>query len=265
MARFMALGARGTEAHRFWIHPQSYALGQAGGLECRFRIGHLEDEDDWDAGADRVVSLQSFGPSGVVDQQAQLLRPDPYGPVTILLEEPGSHILALQSHRVFSRVGAESFNEYLVNEGIQPILDHRVKHGQLERPAVEVLARCAKTIVRVGGDRSALLTRPIGMTLEIVPLHDPECAEPGALVHFEVRYRGRPLPGATVDALRLDTGQLLQTSPSDADGQFALRNSGGGVVLLHTMWGEPTYDHRSNARFATTLSSLTFTFGDDAR
>ena len=58
-----------------------------------------------------------------------------------------------------------------------------------------------KSIVIVDGavDQAAI-SRPIGQTLEIVPLANPNAAKPGELFPVQILYQGEPLSGATVTA-----------------------------------------------------------------
>ena len=54
-------------------------------------------------------------------------------------------------------------------------------------------------IVDNGEDLSAI-SRPIGQTLEIVPLANPNTVRPGSLFPVQILYEGKPLAGATVTA-----------------------------------------------------------------
>lgn len=54
-------------------------------------------------------------------------------------------------------------------------------------------------IVDDGEDLSAI-SRPIGQTLEIVPLANPNTVRPGSLFPVQILYEGKPLAGATVTA-----------------------------------------------------------------
>ena len=58
-----------------------------------------------------------------------------------------------------------------------------------------------KSIVIVDGAVDmAAISRPVGHTLEIIPLANPNTAKPGALFPVQILYQGEPLAGATVTA-----------------------------------------------------------------
>ncbi|MDO4641445.1 MAG: DUF4198 domain-containing protein [Neisseria sp.] len=58
-----------------------------------------------------------------------------------------------------------------------------------------------KSVVVVdGGEDLATISRPVGQTLEIVPLANPNTLQPGSLFPVQILFQGKPLAGATVTA-----------------------------------------------------------------
>ena len=57
----------------------------------------------------------------------------------------------------------------------------------------------AVVVVDGGADETAI-SRPVGQTLEIVPLANPNSLQPGQALPVQILYQGEPLAGATVTA-----------------------------------------------------------------
>lgn len=247
-----------AEAHDFWLEPAEYETDDAGDLSVRFRIGHLDDQDDWYTAPDRIVAFRSLSGGVVTDHQASLLGRGPYTPATITLATPGTHVLTLEGHRAYSRLKSDKFNDYVVKEGILPILNHRVSNGLLKTDGTEVYARCAKTILTVAEPTQGDAVAATGMTLEITPTAHPSTIAAGERLRLKVTYRGEGLADATVHVTRLDTGAELDSLRTDEQGEIALTNLEGGHFMLHTAWAEPAEGLLEEATYATTFSSLTF-------
>ena len=60
----------------------------------------------------------------------------------------------------------------------------------------------AKGVLNVDGALDTeLITKPIGQTLEIVPVTNPQAAKVNDVIEFQILLQGKPLPGALVTAM----------------------------------------------------------------
>ena len=109
------------------------------------------------------------------------------------------------------------------------------------------------------------MLRPIGQTLEIVPVRNPFAWGNETALPVRVLFQGLPLAGAQVRILPLGVKNVaVQKIRSDASGQanFNIPNSGAWLIMVvhaRPMTGHPT------AAFDTIFSSLTFGYAEVPR
>lgn len=175
---------------------------------------------------------------------------------------PGTHIVALQSSHAVSELPAVRFNDYLKEEGLTPALRLREQNRSTTSGGREIYSRRAKALVQVGRANGSQrhVTRPLGLTLEIIPERNPYA--PGVTSAFPVRimYEGKSLPGALVKLTNLEADQKpVATRISDDKGRAIFDVPNRGLWQLNVVWTKPI---RGDARgaFDTTFSSLTFGF-----
>jgi len=109
----------------------------------------------------------------------------------------GTYIVAVETKPKLITLDAASFNEYLVADGLPHIYRLRAKEKLLDQPARERYSKYPKALIRIGsglGDPC----RPIGLALEIVPLHDPFLLERGDTLRVRVLFRGTALEDANL-------------------------------------------------------------------
>ena len=106
--------------------------------------------------------------------------------------------------------------------------------GTASTPGREFYSRRAKALVQVGGaggrgDPRA--TRPVGLSLEIVPERDPYALGKDRLLPVHILYEGRRLPGALVKLRDLhDDEKPVATALTDRNGRAAFRIPATGPV-----------------------------------
>lgn len=258
----LTLGAVPAAAHDMWLQPRSFAQAAPGPAPTSALVGHGGDRQRWAVDVGRVKVLRSVGPSGSVDHGARLRQAGLGQDLVVQLATPGAHVIVLESRHAQSVLPAKRFNDYLKQEGLTPAIARREAGGQSTRPGEEIYSRRAKALVQVGVPTTAdnaVLLRPVGLSLEIVPEANPYL--PG-LDRFPVRviFEGRPLPGALVKLTNLDfDGRPVATHLTDRHGRAVFAMPKSGVWLLNVVWTKPIIGD-SGADFDTTFSSLTFGF-----
>lgn len=249
-------------AHDFWLEPENFVVEAPGRLEVKAQVGHGADVGEWPADPARIIALRLISDTGITDIQSELANRRSPGRFAFSLPYPGVHVLALESTGAISVLTAEAFNAYIEEEGLTPIADHRAAKELMEADGREVYSRRAKAIIVSGaldaGECDTKVLTPIGMTLEIIPLVLPACLKRGASLPVEVRYRGKPLVGATLHFVKLgeeggDVGQWV----TGAQGRASLPYPGAGTWMLQSVWSAPlTGDPRGD--YDTVFSSLSF-------
>jgi len=205
-------------AHDFWIEPSAFTPEAHALVTLKLWVGeHLggeslprnESQIEWFTAIRGGVESPVLGFDG--SDPAGILRP----------QAPGGLLIAYRSLRSPVTLDPAKFGAYLAKEGLPPV------------PAgPEVFSRCAKSLLAVGGRGDPGFTKPVGLTLELVPETDPYTLGPGAALTVRLLYLGKPLPGALVmalDATDAESPQQVRTGP-DGRATFTLKRSGAWLI-----------------------------------
>jgi uncharacterized GH25 family protein len=261
LAGFLLLVAAAPAiAHDFWIEPARFGSAPGAALPITFQVGHGAHRQRWGLNTDRITLLTDISSEGRRDRRAELRRGGP-ADLVVRFQSRGVHVLAMQSTHAFSELPAARFNAYLQEEGLALIRDVRQRAGQTRRPGRERYSRRAKALIQVGqatAANQAPATRPVGLTLEIVPDRNPFALGPSRSLPVHVLYKGRRLANATVKLTNLGADQRpVATAVTNKTGRATFRVPARGRWLLNVVWGEPVSGD-PKADYDTTFSSLTF-------
>ena len=247
-------------AHDFWLQPRSWQVRPGVPVPVSFEVGHGDARERWAAGAEKVVALTDTGLQGTSDLRALFRGGGSQPHLTRTFGTEGLHVLSMRSGNSISDLPAIRFNEYLALEGLTPAITARARRGLTNAAGREFYSRRAKALIQVGRPNaadSALTTRPIGLTLEVVPLRNPYTLGPDHKLPIQILFEGRPLPGALVKLTRLESdARPLQTVRTNGRGRATFNVPQSGSWLINVVWTKPIA-HRE-ADFQTTFSSLTF-------
>lgn len=256
----LAAVASPAVAHDFWLQPRGFQFDTPTRLPLIMLVGHGKARERWGVGPDHVVQFRSFGPDGAVDRVPALAMGGPASDAVVAFDKPGSYVLAFQSTQSASTLPYLRFNEYLTTEGLTPALAARKRAGTDKSDGRETYSRRAKVIVQIGpvaGPSAALVTRPTGLSLEIVPEKHPYALKKGEALPIRVYFEGRPVSGALVKLTNLDYDtRALETHLTDRSGRTRFAVPQRGSWLLNVVWTKPIRDPKAD--FQTTFSSLTF-------
>lgn len=255
----MGVWAMQASAHDFWIEPTSYTLENAGAVSVYTKVGHGAEQSAWPISPHRIVGLRSLGPGGLIDHQSSIQRKTG-SPFEVTLSGEGVHIVFLESTNSFSALEGDKFDNYIKEEGVLPLQVHRAQLADRSVPGRELYSRRGKTLIKVGaGDAMADdVTKPVGMTLEIVPKVNPFQLDDGEAFPFHVEYHGQPVSGATIHVTKLDEPDVTMQLTTDPTGMAQIAQLQSGSWMLHTVWGEPVEGLLNNADYVSVFSSLTF-------
>ncbi|WP_232362637.1 DUF4198 domain-containing protein [Salinimonas chungwhensis] len=248
-------------AHDFWLAPGQYISETPTSVSIQFKVGHKENINNWNLRWDTIVALRSYNSDGVTDLAASIIPKSDLlpGAAKTPTLQPGTYVIGFESYHSVSELVADKFNSYVKDEGLKAIAEYRQSNGLMNSTGIELYSRKAKTIVQIGDELTANATKPVGHTLEIVPLQHPyDLANDGSL-SVKVLFRGQPLQHAKIDALPLNNAtHTAQSARTDNKGHATFKFNKKGPVKLNVVWGVPLQNN-NRADFETYFSSLTFT------
>jgi len=252
-----------AHAHDFWVAPNSFQVEKTGVIPTSVMVGHPKDRSRWALNPHRVIALKSIGTDGITDHQSRMEKLTPSGDILLSIETPGTHLVTIETTSAISVLPAEKFNSYLKEEGLTPIIDHRKMKDTQDKEGSEIYSRRGKALIQVGPVTETgtdYVTRPVGMTLEIVPSANPYGLEAGEALTSTVYYRGQPTKGITIGLISLDTDAgIIALKKTDAKGHVTFERPDSGNWMLHAVWSDPLEDTRQ-ANYDTIFSSLSFGF-----
>ena len=254
-------------AHDFWIQPSQFVTGVGTPVPLTILVGHGPFRQRWGVKAERVVRFADISAAGTVDRKAALHPDSGDTDATLSFVTPGTHIIVLETNHAQSTLPSIRFNDYIKVEGLTPAIERRSALKLGDTDGRELYSRRAKALVQVGGDTAgqAHITRPLGLSLEIVPQKNPYALAAGELLPVQILYEGKPLAGATVKLNNLDFDMKpLATRITDMAGRTAFDVPRRGKWQLNVIWTKPLAGN-PDADFDTTFSSLTFGFASPAR
>jgi uncharacterized GH25 family protein len=149
---------------------------------------------------------------------------------------------------------AEKFLSYLLEEGLQHVIDLRKAKGETATAGRELYGKYAKTYVHTGpdgGERTC--AQPMGLRIEFVPQADLGNLRPGDQLPVVLLGSGKPLPDTQVllaisEAPTKGT-QYLTAGRTDAQGRIIIKLPSAGKMRLHAIEmnrvQKPTHDWES--------------------
>ena len=225
------------------------------------RVGEFFTGDVVGVTSSHAVSLRAFS----AGKDENLIAKVPTGSMLPALRlsfaQPGSHVLAYESHPSQVVLPADKFHAYLHDEGLDWVIGQREANGTAAMPGRERFRRSATALVRVGGQSDGAAARSTGLRMEIVPLEDPLALSAGATLRFQLRFDGQPRPGVLVKAWHKQGGQVttIRTN-SDAQGRFEMTLPFAGHWMLNAVHMVAATDS-SDIDWDSFWGSLTFALG----
>ena len=241
-------------AHDMWIEPTTFFPESGQIVSLRLRVGQdlLGDPLLLDPSlVNQFVVSDGNGVRPVVRRDGR----DPAGLVRLI--EPGIHVVGYRSNPSTIEIPADTFNQYLKEEGLDAVSAQRARHNETRAPAREIFSRCAKSLVLSGATSDAQGDRPLGFTLELVAERNPYGLRADQDLPVRLTYESRPLAGALVVAInRLNPAEKL-AARTDTDGRVRLRLRRQGMWLIKAVHMVPAPPD-THAEWASFWASLTF-------
>ncbi len=248
----LALFASAGRAHDFWIEAQPFYLETGDRIELGLYVGvDLVGEPQLNI-PEFTRDFSFISTTGQFPVQGELGR-EPAG--YFHPDVPGTYLAGFQTNPQFVEMPAEKFNEYLAEEGLEPILALRRERGESDKTAREYYQRCAKSIMV---NRSSGTQPPLGHAFlynyEIMPQGNPYTTD-GQLT-VQVLFKGEPIENAQVVAFTKQAPMNKQAVRSDAEGLARFDVSAPGMWMIKSVRMEPL--DRKDAEWISYWASLTF-------
>ena len=241
-------------AHDMWIEPTTFFPQSGQIVSVRLRVGQDLLGDPLPLDPSLVNQFVVNGGDGL----RPIVRRDGRDPAGLVrLSVPGVHVIGYRSNPSAIEIAADTFNQYLKEEGLDAVSAQRASRNQTRTAAREIFSRCAKSLVFSGTAADAQGDRSLGFPLELVAERNPYAMRADQDLPVRLTYENRPLPGALVVAMnRLNPAEKL-SARTDADGRvrFKLRREGMWLIKAVHMVPAPADAH---ADWASFWASLTF-------
>lgn len=241
-------------AHDMWIEPTTFFPQSGQIVSLRLRVGQ-------DLLGDPLLLDSSFVNQFVVsdgDGVRPVVRRDGRDPAGLVrLATPGVHVIGYRSNPSTIEIPADTFNQYLKEEGLDAVSAQRARRNETHAPAREIFSRCAKSLVFSGAAAAAQGDRPLGFTLELVAERNPYGLRADQDLPVRLTYESRPLGGALVIAInRLNPADKM-SARTDADGRVRFKLRHDGMWLIKAVHMVPAASD-AHAQWASFWASLTF-------
>ncbi len=256
----LVLVATSANAHDFWLQPTTFRTAPEAPVPFTILVGHGDDRSRWTIDRKRILLMKAVGPNGEIDLRPTLGQAGDAADTAPVFAQPGLYVVAMETNNAVSDLPADKFTDYAKTEGLTQALDHRVRTGTTASNGREIYSRRAKAVIRVGDSKKPdpRATRPVGLTLEIVPERDPYALGKARNLPVHVIYEGKRLAGATVKLTNLKSDEKpIAVIKTDKAGRATFRIPESGSWLLNVVWTKPI-SGRPDADFDTIFSSLTF-------
>ena len=248
-----------AHAHEFWIETNPPAPAAGAPVLMTLRVGEFFTGELVGITSSHAVSLHALSAGKDEDLTAKVPTGSMLPALRLSFAQPGSHVLAYESHPSQVVLPADKFHAYLHDDGMDWVIRQREAAGTAATPGRERFRRSATALVKVGGQSDGAATRSTGQRMEITPLEDPLALSAGATLHFQLRFDGQPRPGVLVKAWHKQGGQVTTIrSTSDARGRFELTLPFAGHWMLNAVHMVPATDS-SDIDWDSFWGSLSFT------
>lgn len=230
---FVLGAAPALHAHDFWIEPASFKIAPGARVAIALKVGHGLEVTPYARNPERIVRFQHVDEEGTRDV-AGLPGEHPAG--LTLARDAGPAWIVYRSTSSFLSLPAERFEPYLLEEGLERIIELRAARGESKSPGREAYSRCCKALLgRASPDDLAFLRRPIGLELELVPDVDPRVAPADGSLRFRALRSAAPVEGVRVDLAQLhesELGAAISSGRTDDEGRVRLAAPGPGRWLV---------------------------------
>jgi uncharacterized GH25 family protein len=252
MNRLLFFLCMSLSAHDMWIQPQTF-LPKAGDIvSLRLLVGQ---EFLGDPLSRNPALIREFVVEDQTGRKPVVGRTGGNPAGFVRVATPGLHVVGYFSNPSSVDETAETFNQYLEEEGLEAIAALRARRNESGKPVHELFTRCAKSLL--ASARTSERDRRLGFTLELMAERNPYDLHAGEVLPIRLTYENRALPGALVTAMNRRNPSQKITARTGNDGRVNLRLPAGGMWLVKAVHMVPAAA-ASHADWQSYWASLTF-------
>jgi len=246
-----------ASAHDLYLKPQSFRLQPGAKSTVALHNGDDFPNSEVAPTLARLREVNVVTASGK-QQMTNLRQQDKVALADFVAPVDSGFLLTTHTIPNFIELQPKEFEDYLRHEHLDSVVEWRAKDGETAKPGRERYSKYVKAILHTGAP-SANVTRPVGFTIEFVPLADPASLKVGQELRVQVLFHGQALAGTHVEAQSLTDGKVRerQIGSTDPKGEIAIPLDTPGLWKLHTIRME-RLNRDKEADWESFWASLTF-------
>jgi len=224
---FLLLAGAPAAAHDLWLEPSTFQPAPHGLVSVTVLVGQGFAGDTVPRDPEHIARFVLDAAGGAVPVVG-LPGADPAGAVRV--GDAGAAMLLYRGLPQPITLEAGKFESYLLEEGLEHVIQARAGSGQAGKPARERFGRCAKALLAVGGTTGSP-SPPPSCPFEIVLAEDPP-ATAGKPLAVRLLWNGGPAARVLVRARCKDAPERVWSARTDAMGRVSVPLDRAGVWLL---------------------------------
>jgi uncharacterized GH25 family protein len=241
-------------AHDMWIDPVTFFPESGQIVGVRLRVGQDLVGDPLPRDGSLINQFVVFDENG----RRPIVGRDGGDPAGLMrTSAAGLIVIGYHSNPSVVELPADTFNQYLKEEGLDGAIELRARRNQNGEQARELFSRCAKSLLLSGPLRTGQADRALGLPIELVAEQNPYAIPAGQEFLFRLTYENRALPNALVVAINRQHPSGKLSARSDRDGRVRFRLPRTGMWLIKAVHMVPA-PSGSGADWASFWASLTF-------
>jgi len=181
------------------------------------------------------------------------------------VKQPGTYVVGVSTAPKIIQLSADSFDEYLLHDGIEDTLKARQADKMARTPVRERYSKHVKTILQVGEAATDDFSKALDFPAEIVLAKNPATVKVGDTIEFQALIKGKPMAGqlvyASFEGFRGKAAKGVTPRAfrlrTDESGKAAFKVTQAGrwfitLINMQKLTGDAEADYESN------WSTLTF-------
>lgn len=225
--------------HDFWLATSRWHVAPGATVVITANVGDdIYPRSENATQPDRVESLRLVGPTTTMLTPVYRSVEKSLAADVTLPASPGTYMTVMVVKGRFLSMEGDKFIDYLKEEGLDRLVEEVNRRGEGRKKSRERYWRDAKVLIRAGDGPSEQVTRPVGLTAELVPDADLTKARVGDTVGVRLLSEGKPVGGAQVSLTAAAPGPItarVTRARTDADGRARLTIAKRGPYLLTTV------------------------------
>jgi uncharacterized GH25 family protein len=248
-------------SHEFWLAPKNFHVPPGGSTSLTLASGEDFRGDKVKLSSSVVAGLRLYSQGRTADLRTRIPASGELGELPLVLQDAGTHLVALDTHPSHIVLPAEKFDSYLRGEGLEFVAAKRQASGQASAAGREQFRRNTKTLIQAGAVLDATYSVRTGQKMEIVPLENPFSKRPGDELGFQVFFDGKPLSNALVQAWHKQGSQTSITKlRTDGHGKATVKVHLPGAWMVSAVHMVPARNSRTHD-WDSYWGNLTFALG----